>query len=173
VRTGITLLVLLGLLLLGGAYGLHALFAPLPSTKTTATTDCRTTSVKKGQRIRAGQVQVSVFNGGTRPGLADETLGALGQRGFQMGEAGNAPSGAKVKVAKVWTTQRHDAAAELVARQFGPSIKVFHVKADLGAGVDVLVGDDFRHLVKAKRGLVVGKPSSACLPSPSPSPAGG
>lgn len=175
VTTGVTLLILLGILLVAGAYGLHALVAPVPGKDSSPSADCRTTSVKKGQKIRARQVKVSVFNGGNRAGLADETLGALRRRGFQKGEAGNAPDGTKVKVAKVWTTQKHDAAAKLVARQFGPAIKVFQVsaKSDLGPGVDVVVGNDFRGLAKAGPVLTVRKRSSACLPAGSSSAAGG
>lgn len=165
VTTGVTLLVLLGILVAGGLYGLDALFKPLPGDSSGKAAGCSTTSIKKGQRIRAHQVQVSVFNAGTRSGLADETLGALRARGFRKGEAGNAPSGAKVKRVQVWTTQRNDAAARLVAQQFGRATKVRFVDTDLGPGVDVVVGNRFGKLVKAKRVLVVKKPAAACLPT--------
>ena len=170
VTTGVTLLVLLGILVAGGLYGLDALFKPLPGDSSGKAAGCSTTSIKKGQRIRAHQVQVSVFNAGTRSGLADETLGALRARGFRKGEAGNAPSGAKVKRVQVWTTQRNDAAARLVAHQFGRATKVRFVDTDLGPGVDVVVGNRFGKLVKAKRVLVVKKKTAAaCLPTGSPS----
>ncbi len=165
VTTGVTLLVLLGILVAGGLYGLDALFKPLPGDSSGKAAGCSTTSIKKGQRIRAHQVQVSVFNAGTRSGLADETLGALRARGFRKGEAGNAPSGSKVKRVQVWTTQRNDAAARLVAQQFGRATKVRFVDTDLGPGVDVVVGNRFGKLVKAKRVLVVKKPAAACLPT--------
>ena len=167
--TAITLLVLLGILVAGGLYGLDSLFKPLPGDSSKANAGCSTTSVKKGQRIRAHQVQVSVFNAGSRSGLADETLSGLRARGFRKGEAGNAPTGSKVKRAQVWTTQRNDAAARLVARQLGAKTKVRFVDTDLGPGVDVVVGNRFDKLVKAKRVLVVKKRAAACLPTKSPS----
>jgi hypothetical protein len=170
--TGVTLLVLLVILVAGGLYGLNSLFKPLPGDKPTASSGCDRTNVKKGQRIRARQVQVSVFNAGTRSGLADETLSAFLARGFRKGEAGNAPTGSKVKRAQVWTTQRNDAAARLVAKQLGPTTKVHVVGTALGPGVDVLVGNRFGHLAKVTRVLVVKKPSAACLPTPSASSSG-
>ncbi len=168
--TGITLLVLVGILAVGGVYGVKSLFAPIPSDTPSAGTDCSATTVKKGQKIRARQVRVSVFNAGSRSGLADETLIALVRRGFRKGQAGNAPEGAKVKKAQVWTTQRKDPAAKLVARQFGKATKVRFVDQDLGPGVDVVVGDGFGKLAKAKKVLVVKKSTSACLRG---SPTGG
>jgi hypothetical protein len=167
--TAVTLLVLLGILVAAGLYGLDSLLKPLPGDSSKETAGCSTTRVKKGERIRAHQVQVSVFNAGTRSGLADETLGALRARGFRKGEAGNAPSGSKVKRAQVWTTQRHDAAARLVALQLGAKTKVRFVDTDLGPGVDVVVGNGFDKLAKAKRVLVVKKKGAACLPTKSPS----
>ena len=107
---------------------------------------------------------VSVFNAGTRAGLADETMGALTNRGFDKGSVGNAPADSGVKVAQIWTTRRQDAAARLVAQQFGPAIKVKIKKVDLGPGVDVVVGNDFRKLATARRFTVVRSTQTACLP---------
>ena len=115
--TGITLLVLVGILVVGVVLGSKSLFAPLPDSGQAAETPsptCATQTVKKGQRIRSTQVQVSVFNGGTRSGLADETLQPLVKRGFTAGDAGNAPSGTEVKRVRVFTTTENDLSATLV-----------------------------------------------------------
>jgi hypothetical protein len=164
--TAVTMLVLLAILAAGALWGARALFAPIPSADPTArpSAGCVTKSVRKGQRITAKQVQVSVFNAGNRAGLADETMVSLTRRGFSKGDVGNAPETSRVKVAQVWTTERNDTAARLVARQFGPRIKVRRVARDLGPGVDVVVGNGLGKLAKAKRSIVATKASSVCLP---------
>jgi len=173
--TGITLLVLVGILVLGVVLGTQYLLRPLPgsSPTATATPTCSTKTVKKGQRIAARQVQVSVFNAGSRAGLADETMNDLTGRGFTRGQVGNSPASAKVSRVQVWTNRRNDAAARLVARQFGASTKVRFLSRDLGPGVDVLVGDSFHKLTTAPRAIVVKRSQSVCLPTAGSSGAGG
>ena len=175
--TAVTLLVLVGILVVGVVLGSKSLFAPLPDSGQAAETPsptCATQTVKKGQRIRSSQVQVSVFNGGTRSGLADETLTSLVKRGFTAGDAGNAPSDMKVKRVRVFTTTKNDLSATLVARQFGRSTKVVVTDTDLGPGVDVVVGNRFHELAHARRAIAVRQSSSVCVPVPEPSatPAG-
>jgi acetolactate synthase regulatory subunit len=165
VTTGVTLLVLLAILVAGGLYGIESLLKPVPDSHKAKSATCTATSVKKGQKIHAHQVQVSVLNAGTRSGLAERTLAALRRRGFRAGEAGNAPSTSTVKKVQVWTTRHNDAGARLVARQFGPKTKVRVVKVSLTPGVDVIVGDNFTKLGKPKKVLVVKKRSAACLPA--------
>ncbi len=168
--TAVTLLVLVCILVLGVLLGVKTLFAPLPgSDKATATPSpsCSPKTVKKGQRIRSTQVQVSVFNGGTRSGLADETMRLLARRGFTQGDIGNAPTDAKVSRVRVLTTEKNDMAAALVARQFGRTTRVIVTDTDLGPGIDVIVGNKFGKLAKAKRVLVAQSSSSVCVPLPS------
>jgi hypothetical protein len=162
--TAVTLLVLLGLLALGLLLGVRSLTAPVPSGKkaSTGSSSCNATAVRKGQRISTRQVQVSVYNAGSRAGLADETMAALVKRGFKKGAVGNAPSGTGVKKAQVWTTRRNDASARLVALQLGKKIKVHFKDTDLGPGIDVVVGDNFRKLVKAASSVKAKQPVSVC-----------
>ncbi len=165
VTTAVTLLVLAAILVVGLLVGANALFAPLPETKQTSPTTsrpCDKQSVAKGQRVTTRQVQVSVYNGGSRAGLADETMSALTKRGFRQGKIGNAPDGAGIKRAQVWTTRRHDPGARLAAAQFGKGTRVFFKDVDLGPGVDVLVGDDFTKLGPATRAVVAQHPFSVC-----------
>jgi hypothetical protein len=146
--------------------GYKSLFAPLPNDSGTAAAPpsptCSTPDVRRGQRLHARDVQVSVFNAGTRSGLADTTLNRLGNRGFEKGEASNAPASAKVRFVQVWTTKKHDAAARLVAKQFGPHTLLRVTKKDLGPGVDVLVGTDFHGLKNAKTSLKVSRKQQVC-----------
>ncbi len=109
---------------------------------------------------------MSVFNAGTRSGLAGETLDALVGRGFAAGEVGNGPSGLRVLRVQVWSTEKGDPAARLVARQFGPGVKVKLTDEDLGGGVDVLVGDDFKRLSPAPRKIRVQQAQEYCVPAP-------
>jgi lambda repressor-like predicted transcriptional regulator len=171
VTTAVTLLVLLAILVAGALVGVRSLFAPISDgPNANPSPDCVSKPLRKGQRVLASQVEVSVFNAGSRSGLARATLAALVRRGFKKGESGNAPEGSGVKVAQVWTTERNDAAARLVARQFGPAIKVFTGRQDLGPGIDVVVGNGYHKLAKAQRAVVATKRSSACLPSATASP---
>ncbi|MGN6131409.1 MAG: LytR C-terminal domain-containing protein [Nocardioidaceae bacterium] len=166
--TGLTLVFLVALLAVAAVVGAKALFAPLPDSgpaaSASAAPTCRTKVVKKGQHIRSRQVVVSVFNAGTRARLADRTLTGLAKRGFHRGEAGNAPAKAKPRFVQVWTTKKNDAAAKLVALQFGPHTLVRVVPTSLGPGVDVIVGNDFRGLKKAPRSLTVSTKQTVCLP---------
>lgn len=166
--TAVTLLVLVGILVVGVILGVKTLFAPLPGSDNASakpSASCSPKTVKKGQRIRSSQVQVSVFNGGTRSGLADETLQRLTRRGFKAGEVGNAPE--TVRRVRVLTTEQNDMAARLVARQFGRGTKVVVSSTDLGPGIDVIVGNRLRKLAKPKRVMVARSSSSVCVPVPS------
>lgn len=168
ITTAVTMLVLCGLLVLGVVLGWKSLFAEIPGGETPdaqATPTCSTESVQPGQRIRSSQVQVSVFNGGSQAGLADDTMKALRKRGFKAGDIGNAPSDANVRKVQVWSTEEGDAEARLVALQFGKKVQVTFSDVDLGPGVDVVVGDRFRALVKAERFIKVQVPQEVCIPN--------
>lgn len=172
-KTAVTMLALVGLLVLGATWGWKALFAEVPGVGLTVGEpgpSCTPEQVEAGQKLHARQVRVSVFNGGTRSGLAGETIDALERRGFISGEVGNAPSGVKARRVKVWTTTKNDPAARLVALQFGPGVKVKVTKKDLGAGVDVIVGNDFERLNRAPRTVKVGKSQEFCVPVATPTP---
>lgn len=174
ITTGVTLMALCGLLALGAVWGWKSLFAEVP-TGTQAAEEtgptCTTEQVAAGQRLRSSQVTVSVFNGGNRSGLADSTLAALEKRGFRPGALGNAPDGITVKRVQIWSTQENDPAAQLVARQFGETKQVRFRDEDLGPGVDVIVGNNFKGLVKAPRAVKLEQPEDVCVPVPSESSA--
>jgi len=173
VTTAVTLLVLLGILAVAGVIGVKTLLAPVPGNgkpAAQASPACATRTVRKGQRISARQVEVSVFNGGNRAGLAGTVMGRFVRRGFKRGEVGNAPQGTRVKAWQVWTTDRNDTGARLVARQLGHKVRVRVVRTNLGPGIDVVVGNGFRHLVRAPRVMVAARSSSVCSPFASSSP---
>lgn len=165
VRTAVTLIALIGLLVVGVVLGWRALSAPVEEAGPAGKTSERpcVKGVDKGDRVRSRQVTVSVYNAGTRPGLAAETMDRLVSRGFIGGDVGNAPSRfSEVRFVRVLAPTGRDPAARLVALQFGSSQQVQPTRTDLGPGVDVIVGNDFRGLVKAPRSTVARAAGSGC-----------
>jgi LytR cell envelope-related transcriptional attenuator len=164
VTTAVTLVVLL--VVLGGmaVYGFREFTAPLPNPPSAEQT-CSGAEKQVKKVLRRGEVQVSVFNAGTRRGFAGSTLEQAEEAGFRAGNAGNAPTSAQVRRAVVWTTEADDPAAKLVALAFGRRTRVQVTEADLGPGVDVLVGDRFPGLdPKAPRQIPLPAPVETCIP---------
>lgn len=160
--TGITLTVLVALLAAGGLIGWRAFRAPVADDDAHGPRRGCDAGLAKGDLVRSRDVTVSVYNAGTRSGLASQTLQELAARGFIEGDVGNAPADAdNVRVVRVLTTKKSDPAAQLVARQFGKRTPV-SVAPDLGAGVEVVVGDRFVGLVKAPRSIKAKASGSGC-----------
>lgn len=173
ITSAVTMMALVAILVLGAVWGWKSLFAELPEdgmASEEATPTCTTEQIKAGQRIRSTKVRVSVFNNSTRSGLAGSTLEKLLNRGFIAGDAGNAPSDADVRRVEVWSTVEDDPRARLVARQFGKDVTIRFSDEDLGPGIDVIVGDRFRDLVKAPRALKVKQAQEICVPRESEDP---
>ena len=159
--TSITLLVLLGLLLAGAYLGWRSLSAPLADGEDNEPR-CRE-GVQRGDRLVTEDVTVSVYNAGNRAGLAGRTQEELVARGFIAGDLGNAPEGlGQVRVVRVLAASRQDPAALLVARQFGKNTFVQVSDDTLGAGVDVVVGDDYVGVVKAPSRITARAAGSGC-----------
>lgn len=175
ITTAVTMLVLCGLLVVGAVLGWKALSADFAAGQKAASEpepSCTTERTRAGDKLRSSQVRVSVFNGGSRDGLADDTMAALHKRGFRVGDVGNAPSDAQVERVAVWSTEGDDDEARLVARQFGKKLDVVFADVDLGPGVDVIVGDGFRKLVKARHSIKVTSSQQVCVRSNSADAAG-
>lgn len=166
VATALTLTFLTGLLVVFAVVGFNQLFAPIDDSGTNITAPtCTPQQVPAGGRVKTIDVTVSVFNASDRSGLANETLSSLAERGFRPGDAGNAPEGTDVRYVQVWTTEEGDTAARLVARQFGRGT-VVRVGEDLGVGIDVVVGQDFKGLVDgAPRSLRSRGTQEVCVPT--------
>lgn len=163
-RTAVTLLVLCGVLVFMMVYGVKAATAPLPGSSSSPTRDCSAAEKQVTRFVKRSAVEVSVFNAGRRAGLAGKTLDRLEHAGFRAGAAGNAPRSSKVRRAEVWTTHQGDTAALLVARTLGRHVKVVVTDTDLGPGVDVLVGNEFRGLNHhAPTRLRLPEPKTTCV----------
>ncbi|CAA9342273.1 MAG: hypothetical protein AVDCRST_MAG72-899 [uncultured Nocardioidaceae bacterium] len=164
VTTAITMLVLCGIVAFGAFYGWRSLFAEVPESGPEPTSSCANERLSVGDRLRSGQVRVSVFNAGDRSGLADTVATALQRRGFRIAVVDNAPSDSRVTRVQVRSKDRQDVAASLVARQFGEQLRVRLSGLNLGRGVDVVVGNRFRRLAPATRSIRVGEAQQVCLP---------
>lgn len=165
--SAVTMVVLVVMLIFGAVWGWNSLFAPLPEEPTVAgepEETCAPQTIGPQSPLRTDQVRVSVYNAGSRSGLAGQTLDALVDRGFLPGDIGNAPEDLTVRKVQVWAETRNEPRARLVARQFGKNVKVRVSQEDLGAGVDVVVGDRFRNLVKAPRQIRVQDREEFCIP---------
>lgn len=162
-RSFATLGVLALVLVLAGVWGWSNVSKPFP--KAASPPVCVDTEVAKGDRVTRGEVTVSVYNAGTRVGLAGLTMDLLVDAGFAEGSEGNAPGGRKVARAEIWTQQPRSPAVRLVARHF-PAVEVVRREA-VGPGVMVVVGDGFENLRPGKRGLKAKQATTVCGP-PSP-----
>ena len=167
VVSAVTMIVLLGLLVAGAWYGWQTMCAPLPGRdepeKTAAAEPECEEGVARGDILRPADVTVSVYNAGSRSGLADQTLTELTTRGFGRGEVGNAPTEMEVvRFVRVLAPIRRDPAARFVALQFGRNTVVQKVEDNLGPGVDVIVGDDFAGLTDAPKRFKARRASPGC-----------
>lgn len=162
--TALTLLVLLVVLCGMAVFGFRSALAPLPDGGPSADPTCSDTEKEVQAFLKRSEVQVSVFNAGSREGLAGVTLEQVEEAGFVAGNAGNAPRTAEVRKAVVWTTEPNDSAARLVALAFGRGTQVEVTETDLGPGVDVLVGNRFKKLDgKAPNRIRLENPVETCV----------
>ncbi len=173
IRTGVTLLVLVGLVLAAVAYGYRSLTKPLPGSSTALCTDA---SLDKGDLLYPDQVVVSVLNAGERSGLASRTMTALTERGFSRGSVADAPRGADVATVQIWTDDPRSPAVRLVRDNLGRKTTEVVRRDPVTQGIDVVVGDGFDDLVKARQRIRVRETITVCgpnggvVPSEEPSP---
>ena len=161
VRTPITLLILLGVLMWGAWWGYTNILRPIPPIPPPP---CVEQTVAKGV-IRTGQVIIKVYNGGDKNGLAGDVKRNLVSRGFKVPVATNT-------VEKISKTVIVGGGAKnpevLFVRTF---FKDAIVRADKrkDGSVDVLVGNKYGGFIKAKTAYAV-KTKTVCLPSQTPTP---
>jgi hypothetical protein len=164
--SAVTLVVLFCLLVAGAVVGWRTLSAPVPGgdePTTTASDPACNDPVARGDVVRPADITVSVYNAGSRSGLAGQTLSELQARGFIAGDVGNAPVEMEdVEFVRVLAPTKTDPAARLVALQFGAQTIIEPITDDLGPGVELIVGDRFVGLVEAPQKIRAEAPGSGC-----------
>jgi hypothetical protein len=161
-RSGLTLLVLALLVVLGALWGWSAMTQPLPGEPEPA--KCVIQTVAEGDRVVPGQVTVSVFNASNTDGLAGRTLAEFSNAGFAEGDTGNAPRDARVVRAVIWAPRAASPDVRLVRSRLGPTTRVVPRPDPPGVGVTVVVGDAFTKLVKGPRSVRATQESEICSP---------
>lgn len=157
-RTALTLLVLLAVVLGAAAWGWSRLTSPVGEE---ASGPCTDTDLAAGDRVTTDQVVVTVLNAGSRSGLAGRVTNDLADQGFVEGQSTNAPSGTDVARVQIWTDSPRSPEVRLVRGYLG---EVSIERRDpVGEGVTVVVGDDFGELGAGRAGVVVREDTTACL----------
>ena len=163
--SAVTILVLIGLLVAGAYVGWQSISAPLPGDDDPEKAErprCEE-GFSRGDVVQTKDVTVSVYNAGSRSGLADQTRSELTARGFIPGDVGNAPTELEeVRFVRVLAPNPSDPTARLVALQFGENTYIEPATQDLGPGVEVIVGDDFVGLVEARSTIRARRSGSGC-----------
>ena len=161
VRTPITLLVLLGVLLYGAWWGYRNIIQPVPATPPPP---CVKQTVSKGQ-LRSSQVTIKVYNGGDRPGLAGDVGRALRNKGFKVALVDNTVE--KIGKTVVVGANAKNPEVLFVKTFFKDSV----VRADkrTDGSVDVLVGNKYGGFNRNAKATYVVKTPTVCLPSQAPS----
>jgi len=160
-RSAVTIAVLCTLLLIGALWGWSEATKPLPG-KAEAPT-CVSQVIERGEKLYPDQVVVSVFNAGTREGLAGRTMRLFVDEGFREGASGNAPARARVARAEIWTADPASPAVALVASRLGSGTRIVRRRAT-GSAVVVIVGDRFTRLAKGRELVVAKRDTEICTP---------
>ncbi|MEQ6903826.1 LytR C-terminal domain-containing protein [Nocardioides sp. YIM 152588] len=167
-RSGATMAVLAALFLGGIAWAWGEVTAPFPVKEDPPA--CVDTPVSSGERVRPGDVVVSVLNASRRTGLAGQTIDQLMDFGFSGGESGNATvAGASNVTAQIWTTDPRSPAVRLVRTYLGDGVRIVEQPSDR-PGVTVVVGQQFTGVTKGRKSVKAGKDTSVCAPTGSATP---
>ena len=144
VRTPLTLLALVGLLVVGSVLGWRLLTQEAPPLDA-GRSECDDQQPAKTE-LRSEDVRVNVYNAGSISGLASTTMRSLSGRDFVEGTVENAPAGTKARNVLLLDPDPKSAPVRLVAAQFRGDVVVRRQGNDLSEGVDVFLGDDFQGL---------------------------
>jgi hypothetical protein len=157
VRTPVTLLILLGVLLYGAWWGYHNVIAPIPPP---APQPCVTQSIAKGQ-LKSNQVTVSVYNGGDRKGLAADVGRALRGKGFKVLRTANTEENVQKTV--IIGADAKSPEVVFVKSFFKDSVVRTDKRVD--HSVDVLVGNKYAGFNKGAKTTYEVKSRTVCLPA--------
>ena len=148
-RSALTLAVLALLVVVASLWGWAAFTEPFPEDEPVPV--CENATITAGSEVRRDQVEVSVFNGSGRSGLAGSTSAQLAERGFVAGDVADSPQPAATT--QIWSSDPTNPAVQLVQQQFKGAEVV--PGNPIGVGVVVVVGEKFTALRKKQVESVV------------------
>lgn len=158
IKTPLTLLVLVGLLVFGGWWGMKALTTPLPSPPPTP---CVSRDV--GAYLTSENVTVNVYNGGNQRGLAGEVAAALQDKHFIISKVDNSKDRNDHTIIKGASKDAPE--VKLVAGFFNGATIQEDGRVD--HTVDVYVGAEWAaDSIKLDAPTQIPVPGKVCLPAP-------
>jgi LytR cell envelope-related transcriptional attenuator len=173
IRGSLTLVALIVLLVFGLIVGWRLATEDVPSLQeSTGSSEpsCRVQEFESGSTLRARQVTVNVFNSGSTPDLAGDTMRALTKQGFEGGMTGNAPQGVRADSVVILDPDPKASQVRLVARQFSDRIQIKKSSEGDPVAVDIIVGNDFRVSrdidQSAPTSMKVKDTTDVCVPEP-------
>lgn len=157
VRTPITLLILLGILMFGAWWGYTNVIRPVPEA---APNPCVNQTLAKGQ-LKSSQVTVRVYNGGDRIGLAGDVARSLRTKGFVVSRVTN--TNEKIQKTVIVGADAKNPEVLFVKSFFRDAVVRPDKRTD--RSVDILVGNKYAGFnAKAKTTYEV-KAKTVCLPA--------
>ncbi len=125
---------------------------------------CENRTVAGGEKLTSNLVTVNVYNASQRAGLANRVGINLQRRGFLAGTVANSASEVKPDGVAILTDDRDDPRVKLVAQQF-EGVEFSEPDIKIADGVTVIVGDDYKELVKAPRDIESDRAVTVCIPT--------
>ncbi|MGB0101569.1 MAG: LytR C-terminal domain-containing protein [Nocardioides sp.] len=160
-RSAITIAVLSLLLVVAAIWGWSAATKPLPGKVDTPI--CVDQVIAEGEKVFPQDVTVSVYNAGSRDGLAGLVMQELTEAGFHQGNGGNAAPTVRVSKVQIWTEDPTSPDVRLVASRLGKKVQI-ESRTGPGAGVTVVVGDKFGETRKGRKAVVAEADVEICSP---------
>lgn len=160
-RSAVTLSALGLVLVVAAIWGWSAATEPLPAKVDTPI--CVDRDIAEGEKVFAPDVVVSVYNAGTRDGLAARVMQELTDAGFREGNSGNVASSVRVPVAQIWTTEPQNPDVLLVAGRLGDQVEIER-RDPVGPGVNIVVGDGFGDTTEGRRSVAARSDAVICSP---------
>ncbi len=157
VRTPVTLLILLAVLLYGAYWGYTNVIRKVPPLPPDP---CVTQTVAEGQ-LKANQVTVSIFNGGDRKGLAGDVGRSLRGKGFRVAKTTN--TNEKIQKTVIVGADAKNPEVLFVKTFFKDATVRSDKRPD--HSVDVLVGNKYGGFNKKAKATYDVKADTVCLPS--------
>lgn len=163
-RTPVTLLMLLGVLLYGAYWGWTNVAAPPAAPAPVACVDQKVVKNK----LATNQVTVNVFNGGKARGLAGTVAQDLRLKGFKTSRVGNTDA-ETISTTIVVGASKNNPEVKLVLSFFNKAKVREDKRSD--RSVDVLVGNKYGGFNTKAATTIAVKTETVCLPAtPSASP---